>query len=550
MDETRSPLRIADLKDWSLSRRGKLWISFILPDDVCPKQVKVLIAQREDGSIEWSPDDKGITHCFTAEQRPGSSREFSTSIDLSQLQWHDARWSIIALVTHETGEAEGMIIKATAGQRLRFYRKATQAYLPGNAIVIPYLNSRRALALIYRERKWYDSPWYHVKEVVAWFVFRAFKGMLAKRRIWIVYEKQCERAQDNGFYFFEWCMRELPPEERKRIYFVIDRHSPDYERTRPYGRQVLDFMSFRHFLYCIAAEMLVGSETKIHLSPYRSRPGYMKHKLRKTMTFFLQHGVMAFKRTEKRMGATGWHPVDYFLVSSEAEQDVITGNFGYDAEHVPILGQARWDALEDHADPSAPRILLMPTWREWLSDSYDEEFTSTDFYEHYNELLHSERLAEVLEEHNATLQVFLHPLFLERAHLLSSDNPRIQVIKPGETPLNQIIMGCSAMVTDYSSAVWDAIYQGKPALFFQFDRPLYLEKTGSYIDFETDLPGECYLNAGDLIEGLRKTIEAGFVPSEQQERVSRRWFAHRDTNNRKRIYECALEIERTIEPEA
>ena len=143
-----------------------------------------------------------------------------------------------------------------------------------------------------------------------------------------MYEKQCERAQDNGFYFFKYCMENLPPEERKRIFFVIDPHSTDYERVKPYSSNVLKFMSYRQFLYCIAAEMLVGSETKIHLSPVRSRPGYTKHKLAKTMTFFLQHGVMAFKRTDKRMGATGWHPVDYFLVSSEREQDVITGSSG------------------------------------------------------------------------------------------------------------------------------------------------------------------------------------------------------------------------------
>ena len=546
MDGMESALRVCALGNWSLSRKGRFDISFVLPDDVRPQKVDVLIAQREDGSIEWSPEDDGLTHRIPATPSASSPHEYSANVDLSQLQWHDARWAIIALVTHATGETEGLLIQATTRQRLRFYRNAIQAYLPGDAIVIPYLNSRRSISLIYRERRWYDSPWYHAKEVVAWATYKAFKGLFARRRIWIVYEKQCERAQDNGFYFFEWCMRELPPRERKRIYYVIDRHSPDYDRVKQYGRQVLPFMSFRHFLYCMGAEMLVGSETKIHLSPYRSRPSYMKHKLAKTMTFFLQHGVMAFKRTDKRMGATGWHPVDYFLVSSEAEQDVITGNFGYDAEHVPVLGQARWDVLEDHSDKVAPRILLMPTWREWLSDSSDDEFRATDFYVHYDRLFRDPRLAEVLEAHNATLQVFFHPLFLERAHLFASDNPRIQIIKPGEMPLNQIIMGCSAMITDYSSAVWDAVYQDKPALFFHFDRPLYMEKTGSYIDFETELPGDCYLDAEGLVQGIRDIADGGFVPSARQEAVSRRWFAHRDHDNRKRIYECALEIERSI----
>jgi CDP-glycerol glycerophosphotransferase (TagB/SpsB family) len=170
----------------------------------------------------------------------------------------------------------------------------------------------------------------------------------------------------------------------------------------------------------------------------------------------------------------------------------------------------------------------------------------TDFYQSYQQLLNDPALEDCLAAHNATLQVFLHPLFLHLSHLLSSKNDHVQILHPDDAPLNQIIMGCSAMVTDYSSAVWDAIYQGKPAIFFQFDRALYLEKTGSYIDFETDLPGECYLDIDGLIEGLQTTIEGGFVPSERQEEVSRRWFAHRDANNCKRIYECACEIEKTI----
>lgn len=539
------------LERWSLSRKGHLSLTIRIPSEVLSDSyttVRILIAQREDGMGEWTPESEGIQQ-FIDVKALDEHGKYQAEIDLATLQWHDARWDVIALVGEKSQPIEDQTpfeLKCTAKQRRQFYKHAFQAYLPGNTIVIPYLTGRRTFALIYRERTWYDSPWYLAKEVAAWFTYRAFKKSLEAKRIWIVYEKQCERAQDNGFYFFKYCMENLPPEERKRIFFVIDPHSTDYERVKPYSSNVLKFMSYRQFLYCIAAEMLVGSETKIHLSPVRSRPGYTKHKLAKTMTFFLQHGVMAFKRTDKRMGATGWHPVDYFLVSSEREQDVITGSFGYDAEHVPVLGQARWDALEDHSDPAAPKILLMPTWREWLSNDSEEEFMQTDFYQSYQQLLNDPALEECLAEHNATLQVFLHPLFLHLSHLFNSKNEHVQILQPDDAPLNQIIMGCSAMVTDYSSAVWDAVYQGKPALFFHFDRPLYMEKTGSYIDFETELPGDCYMDAQSLIDGLRKTIEGGFVPSEQQEASVARWYAHRDKNNCKRIYECALEIERTL----
>ena len=251
------------MEQWSLSHKGRLQLSFTLPDDLLDKDATLIIVQREDGTGEWTPESTGLRNelPLIAGDKRGS---YHADVDLASLQWHNARWDIVILVGEQGEpllERTPYELKFTRAQRRELYRHAYQSYLPENAIAIPYLTSRRTLALIYRERAWYDSPRYHKTELAAWFTWRAFKKQLTKRRIWIVYEKQSERAQDNGFYFFKWCMENLPPEERKRIYFVMNPHSADYERVKPYGRNVLKLMSYRQFLYCIAAEMLVGSET-------------------------------------------------------------------------------------------------------------------------------------------------------------------------------------------------------------------------------------------------------------------------------------------------
>lgn len=537
------------LKFWKLSRKGVLRLFFSLPADADRATARIVIAQREDGKGEWDPTSRGSEFSYPLADRVAQTKLCRAKIYLNEHPWHDARWDVlVSYISQQDGTQQVCELSCTPKQRLRFYLTATQSYLPHHGIAIPYLNSRRCFSLIFRDRHPYDAPLYHTKELLACFIYLLFPHLWPHKRIWLVFEKNCARAQDNGFYFFKWCMETLPTNERKHIYYVIEKDSPDYANVAPYRKNVIHFMSFKHFLYSLASEMLVASETKIHLSPYRSRPSYVKHILAKTMTFFLQHGVMAFKRTDKRMGATGWHPVDYFLVSSPREQDVITGSFGYDAAHVPVLGQARWDALEDHSDPLAPRLLLMPTWREWLASDSPEEFMQTDFYRAYEALLSNPELNRVLEEHSATLQVFFHPLFLSLAPLFHTASKRIHIIQPGQMPLNQIIMGCSAMITDYSSAVWDAIYQGKPALFYHFDRATYMEKTGSYINFDTELPGERYLTAEDLIKGIATTIENSFTPSVQQEKAAELWFAHRDKNNCQRIYDCALQIEQQVRP--
>lgn len=533
------------LRSWKLSRSGRFRIAFDLPDNPPADRVHLIFAVRAPEVEEWYPGAPVVQQHDFKVSAGKSAGSYVVDTNFADREWHNGRWNVYVHV--DDGDNQRVFeFKFSVKQRRYLYMHVRQAHLVGDTVMFPYLTRRRTLAFLYREREWYDSPWYQKKELSAAAVHRAFHKHFDKQRIWIVYEKKCERAQDNGFYFFKWCMENLPAEERKRIYYVINPTSSDYDRVKPYGRNVLKFLSFRHYLYCIAAEMLVGSETKMHLSPWRSRPAYTKHKLVKTMTFFLQHGVMALKRTDEGLGANGYHPSNYFLVSSEREQQIITDNFGYDAAHVPVLGLARWDALQDRSNPSAPTILLMPTWRGWLSYSSDEEFLETEYYQGYANLLNDPALEACLAEHNATLLVSLHPLFLHLQHLLASNNSHVKIIDPSERPLNEIIMECSAMITDYSSAIWDVVYQGKPALFYQFDKPLYMELTGSYVDFETELPGPCYEDADSLIEGIKQTIEGGFVPPPEYVEKASRWYAHRDRGNCRRIYEYALEIERSM----
>lgn len=69
----------------------------------------------------------------------------------------------------------------------------------------------------------YDSPLFHFKELAAFGLGKLMKPLFKKRHIWLIYEKYCISAQDNGFYFFQYCMKHLPAEEKKNIFFKIGR---------------------------------------------------------------------------------------------------------------------------------------------------------------------------------------------------------------------------------------------------------------------------------------------------------------------------------------
>lgn len=73
------------------------------------------------------------------------------------------------------------------------------------------------------------------------------------------------------------------------------------EKLDAYQSHLVDFMSIRHMIYMIAAELLVSTDTRNHLYAMRQRGSILKRYLRKKPLVFLQHGVTALKKVDFSM---------------------------------------------------------------------------------------------------------------------------------------------------------------------------------------------------------------------------------------------------------
>jgi CDP-glycerol glycerophosphotransferase (TagB/SpsB family) len=287
-----------------------------------------------------------------------------------------------------------------------------------------------------------------------------------------------------------------------------------------------------------AAELLISSDAIRHFYIWDSPNSFYKslYQLRKNIVF-LQHGVMAFKKCHETFHKSGGNRMALFVVSSEVEQDIIREYFGYNNEEIIITGLPRWDVLEDASNDAHKEILIMPTWRKWLEDVSDEVFLASDYYRNYKELLTSPKLARLLEEEDLYVNFYIHPKFKQFMGLFSSENTRIRMIPFGEEPLNKLLMSCHMMITDYSSAAWDAYYQKKPVIFYTFDRELYEEVQGSYLDMETDGFGDVVTDLESLFSGISFYCKRDFREKPEFEEKRDRLLTYRDHNNSKRIYE-------------
>ena len=357
-----------------------------------------------------------------------------------------------------------------------------------------------------------------------------------QKDLWLVYEKYSVTAQDNSYYFFEYCMRELPEKEKKRIYYVIDKNASDYQYVEKYGNKVIQFLSLKHMIYLKAASLLISSDTKAHAYAWHSPATLYRQMLSWKRNVFLQHGVMYYKQCHKGLKRSGTNSCKLFIVSSEVEKNIIHDYFGYKKREIAVTGLARWDVLEDKAVPGEKMILMMPTWRSWLEEVTEEEFCQSAYYKNYMEFLNNVRLHRFLEEKNVKLVFYIHPKFREYMGAFATNSSQVELVEFGTQPLNEILMRCNMMITDYSSACWDVYYQGKPVLFYMFDYEMYNEVQGSYVDMRTEAFGEATDSAEILIQLMEKYEENNFAELEKSAQLREELLPYRDNNNCERTY--------------
>ncbi|MDO4891353.1 MAG: CDP-glycerol glycerophosphotransferase family protein, partial [Coriobacteriaceae bacterium] len=248
------------------------------------------------------------------------------------------------------------------------------------------------------------------------------------------------------------------------------------------------------------------------------------------------HGVTALKQVESLFGTQGANPMTYFLTTSHREQEIVTEHLGYDEAHAPVLGFSRWDLLRNTGDVQAPVILVMPTWRPWLEELSSEAFRESRYFQAFSSLCANPRLEALLERANATVKFFIHPKLSEQLGAFAGGSPRVQFIDAGSMPLNELIMECAMLVTDYSSVCWDVLYLHKPVVFYQFDQDDYLREVGSYLDFDRELPGPVALDESDCVDAIASVAESGFHMDAASQQKAAPFQELDDTRNRERTY--------------
>ena len=482
--------------------------------------------------------EERVEYPFELSRRPlsGGGERIRAQLDLRTISFKSLYWDLLARIEGEE-EPVGLYMRYSYRLWLSFFSR--QRYDAGNGFfLMPTNDARGCLTFQYRQPEADENAGFRQKETAAFLISHLFFFWWRSRRICLVYEKFCMMAQDNGCYFFRYCMEhDIERKRKEHIYYVLREGSPDAERLARWKDHVIPCLSLRHMIYVQTARLLISTDSRRHVYPVRNRGSLIRHSLRKKPLVFLQHGVTALKKVDFFYGKGQEGDCDLFIVTSRKEEEIVLRWFGYQKNEVANCGFARWDVLEDRPEGKWC-ILIMPTWRSWLENATELEFVRSDYYANYMALLKDPSFSVLLEEQDLEAYFYLHSKFRDFLSGFAAGSGRIHLIPFGSIPANELIMRCRMLVTDYSSVSWDVFYQGKPVVFFQFDRAQYLEAHGSYLDLERELFGPCVTGTDDLVRELKKLAEGGFTLSAEYETIRKEYFPRTDRENCRRIEEA------------
>lgn len=355
----------------------------------------------------------------------------------------------------------------------------------------------------------------------AWF----YRLIHRSKDVWIIGERPY-KAQDTGYHFFKH-VRETHPE--KKAFYVIEEHSPERKNVDPLGN-VIFFKSKEHIWYSLIARRVISSHHPDYLYPARTKR--FQRAVHATKVF-LQHGVMGTKNMIANYGKKApAFDTDLFLVSSDFEKKMIVNDFGYKPEDVFVTGLSRFDSLLKGDVPVKDQLLIIPTWRDWISS--DEVFLESEYYQRYAELIHNPDLHSFAKRNGMNIVFCLHPNMQNfTSHF--SDAP-VQIISQGEVDVQLLLKESKMMITDYSSVGFDFSFLDKPIIYYQFDRRRFIGKRPSHLDLDNDLPGNIVYTMDELLDTLNLYEAASFTMLPEYKERADKFIKYRDLDASKRIY--------------
>lgn len=298
----------------------------------------------------------------------------------------------------------------------------------------------------------------------------------------LIFIDRAEGAGDNAEHLFRWVTKNT----NEKAYFVLRKSSPSWERLHRDELKLLPYGSLRAKLAYLSARAIISSDAVVESR--NLAPQYLYGRP-KAPFIFLQHGVIYNKNIKSVSNWLNGIDIDLMITSTQEEYRLLTRSdspFAISNERVKLVGMPRWDRLRSikpvHNPAGRRRVMLMPTW--FPDHEYQEWFS----------------LASILSERHRVIFA-LHPSIAKS--ISPSGEPTYEILDPRVDDFQSALSSVDAFITDYTSAMFDALFLDKRVAFM-------FQKKGKILTDETAIQKIPVL---PNISSLTQWLENGVQPS-------------------------------------
>ncbi len=366
---------------------------------------------------------------------------------------------------------------------------------------------------------------------------KIFAKIKKNEEIWLYCDR--ENIFDNAYYQF---LHDFDKNDGVKRYYIIDNLKDKKKYFNAKQRKYLvNFKSFKHKMLFFNCKKIFTSFNSLSIfSPFDGLPLKWYSDITDYEIIYLQHGILHARLpllyTKEKAN------VDKVVISSEFERENFKKIYNFNDSELIMSGMPRFDTI-DTEKKAQRKILFSPSWRKNLIGEYEnntrvlyvDKFKESVFYKEINAFLNSEKLAEILEKYDLTLDFKNHPIFADYDRLFEVKNPRVRVTQDKNEMQDYL-----AMITDYSSIVFDFVYLNRPIVYFVPDYEQF--KAGITHGYnQLDLPleegfGDVNENYEQLIDSIEYLASHDFVPKPVYAERMENFFVSRKKDHAESLY--------------
>ena len=369
-------------------------------------------------------------------------------------------------------------------------------------------------------------------------LYHLAKPFYKNKRIWLTFDK-IYKAGDNGEYMYHYLHEH---QKNIKIFYVIQKDSPDYERMKANGENILIHESLKCQLMALLSETVLATHATI--ISYCGLPKKIQPYIRDLFNAELvciQHGL-TIQKIAQYQGRTFDNTNFYCCASKYEVQNIMHPIYDYRKSDISLVGMARYDGLKNN---DQKQILITPTWRRdvvnsgiaYVKKTHNTHFKDSEYYRIYNGLINDAKLISCAKECGYRIIYLLHPAMSAQS-VDYERNDYVQIVEAtGNMSYEKILTESSLMVTDYSGVQFDFAYMRKPILYYHPDTlPPHYEAGG--LIYETMGFGPICQNHEEIVENLCEYMKNQCKMKEMYVKRADDFFAYDDFENCHRIYEA------------